>query len=289
MTSTLFRNRDSRSAMLGAYERLLKETPEAHPAQVATRFGDTHLLVAGREDAPPLVVLHGAMANSAMAIREAHSLFERFRVYVVDVIGHSVKSADVRLRLDNADYAEWLRDVLDALGLSAPHVYGASLGAFVARKLAELAPERIERLVLLVPAGIVSAPLLRSISQAGIPLILYKTTGSQAALERFVGSIMTSPDEALFAYLSEALAHYKLDISVPPLGTPEPLRAFARPTLIIGASDDITCPAQALLQRAPELFPHATIEILPNCKHIPPTDPVSRKRLCDRVSRFLLG
>jgi 2-hydroxy-6-oxonona-2,4-dienedioate hydrolase len=43
-----------------------------------------------------------------------------------------------------------------------------------------------------------------------------------------------------------------------------------------------------LLQRAAQLFPHATLELLPNCKHVPPTDNASRARLCARVSGFLL-
>jgi 2-hydroxy-6-oxonona-2,4-dienedioate hydrolase len=288
MISTIFRNAHSRSVMEQAYERLLRETPQARSHRVSTRFGETHMLVAGPEQAPPLVILHGGMANSALAIRDGHPLFERFRVHVVDVLGLSVKSADVRLRMDNAEYAEWLQDVLDALKLPRAHLYGVSLGGLIARKVAELAPDRIDRLVLLVPAGIVSAPLLQGISRTGIPLALYRSTGSKAALRRFVDSLLTTPDEALVEYLGHALKHYKLDITLPALGTPAPLAAFRRPTLVMAASDDVTAPGRALLKRAAQLFPHATLELLPNCKHVPPTDQASRERLCARVSRFLL-
>jgi len=288
MTSTIFRNAHSRGVIDQAYGRMLEETPQARSHRVSTRFGETHMLIAGPERAPPLVVIHGAMANSAMAIRDGHPLFERFRVHVLDVLGHSVKSADVRLRLDSAEYAEWLQDVLDALELPRAHLYGVSLGGFIARKLAELAPHRIDRLVLLVPAGIVSGPLVQGITRTGIPLALYRTTGSQAALRRFVDSLLTTPDETLLEYLGQALKHYKLDMAIPPLGKPEALQAFRRPTLVIGASDDITAPGRALLERAAQLFPHATLELLPDCKHIPPTDQASRERLCARVSRFLL-
>jgi 2-hydroxy-6-oxonona-2,4-dienedioate hydrolase len=287
MTSAIFRNADSRCAVLAAYERLLQDTPQAQSRRVSTRFGDTHLLVAGREGAPPLVVLHGALANSALAIREAHALMDDFRLYVLDVIGQSVQSQDVRLGLD--DYAHWLRDVLSALNLPRAHVYGASFGAFIARKLAELAPGQIDRLVLLVPAGIVSTPLLSVAVQSGIPLLLYRTMGNQAALQRLLHAMLTTPDAALSEYLAQALRHYRLDLAVPPLATPEPLQSFRRPTLIIGASDDITCPAVDLLRRAPLVFPHAAVEILPNSKHIPASDQAGRRRLCARVARFLLG
>jgi 2-hydroxy-6-oxonona-2,4-dienedioate hydrolase len=285
--AALFRNAESRNAVLVAYDRLLRDTPQAEPRRVATRFGETHLLVAGNEQAPPLVVLHGAMANSALAIREAHALFAEFRVYALDVIGQSVKSAEVRLDLGGPDYAHWLQDVLDALGLSRVSVYGASLGAVVARKLAELDPDRIDRLVLLVPAGIVSTPLLRAVTQAGVPLILHRTFGSTAALARLLDAMMTAPDAALREYLTQALTHYRLDMAVPPLATPEPLRAFRRPTLVIAASDDITCPVAALVRRVPILLPHARVEVLANTQHIPATDEVSRQRLCAKVASFL--
>ena len=289
MTSTLFRSDAARSVIERAYERLLEDTPQARSRRVPTRFGETHMLVAGPEHAPPLVVLHGAMANSALAMREAHPLLDQFRVYALDVLGQSVKSADVRLRWDGVDHADWLLDVLDALQLSQAHFFGASSGGFIARTLAERAPERIDRLVLLVPAGIVKGPLLRGMTRTGIPLALYRTMGSRAALVRFLDSLLTAADPRLEDYLAAALQHYKLDLAIPPLGTPEALAGFRRPALVIAASDDVTAPGAALLARARELFPHATLELLPNCKHIPPTDDVSRAKLCGRVASFLLA
>jgi 2-hydroxy-6-oxonona-2,4-dienedioate hydrolase len=88
--------------------------------------------------------------------------------------------------------------------------------------------------------------------------------------------------------LSHAVKHYKLDLPLPPLGTPEPLLAFRRPTLIMAASDDITGPGRPLLARAAQLFPHATLQLPENHKHVPPTDQASRARLCARLTRFFL-
>ena len=62
---------------------------------VPTSFGATHVLVGGPENAPPLVILHGALASSAHLLVELRDLLKHFRVYAVDVIGQSVKSADV--------------------------------------------------------------------------------------------------------------------------------------------------------------------------------------------------
>jgi pimeloyl-ACP methyl ester carboxylesterase len=120
-------------------------------------------------------------------------------------------------------------------------------------------------------------------------MAVYRTTGSRAALARLLDSLLTAPDQQLEDYLAAAFLHHKLDMGIPPLATPEALAGFRRPTLVIAASDDVTAPGAALLARARELFPQATLEMLPNCKHIPPTDDVSRAERCARVARFLLA
>jgi 2-hydroxy-6-oxonona-2,4-dienedioate hydrolase len=288
MTSALFRSDASRATIERAYDRLREETPQARSHRVPTRFGETHLLVAGPEQAPPLILLHGTMANAAMAMREVHPLLEQFRVYALDILGQSVKSADVHLRW-GADQASWLLDVLDALRLPRAHLSGASSGAILARTFAERAPDRIDRLVLVVPAGIVKFPFLRAMTRTVLPMAVYRTFGSRAALRRFFASILTAPDERLEECLAVAFKHHKLDTSIPPLATPEALAGFQRPTLVIAAADDITAPGAAVLERARQLIPHAALELLPGCKHIPPTDDASRAKLCGLVARFLLA
>jgi len=178
-------------------------------------------------------------------------------------------------------------DVLDGLGLVRPHVYGVSWGGFVARKLAEHAPERIDRLVLLVPAGMVAGPVWKGVTQVGIPLALYRAFPSEARLLRFAKAVLTTPDDDWLRYFGEAFRSYKLDMRVPPLATAEPLAAFTRPALVFGASDDLSFPGAALLSRAKVLMPHAEVEMLEGCRHAPPTDDAFRHRLGDRITRFL--
>lgn len=287
--SVMFKNPEARAAMEAAYARLLASTayPDAESRTVSTRFGDTHVLVAGPKDAPPLVVLHGALACSALTIRESGGLVERFRVYAVDVVGQSVKSADARLKVDSDDYGAWAKEVLDGLGLERPHLYGASYGGFISRKLIEIAPERIDRLVLLVPAGVVGGKVWEGLTKAGIPLLFYKLFGSKGSLEDLLDGLMTTPDEELREYLRAAFTHYNLDMTIPPLAKPERLANFKRPTLVLAASDDVSFPGAPLLARMKELVPHAKLEMLENTKHIPATDETSRKKLAKTIASFL--
>jgi pimeloyl-ACP methyl ester carboxylesterase len=287
--TTIFRDEAARATMEAAYERFRARVPETTSRTVPTRFGDTHVLVAGPADAPPLVILHGALASSAHLMGEMGPLRDRFRVYAVDVIGQSVKSADVRLDLDGPAYAEWLVDVLDALGLARPHFYGVSWGGFVARKLAEHAPDRIDRLVLGVPAGFVTGPAWKGFTEILLPLALYRAFPSEARLRRFTRALVTTHDDVWVPYLGEAFRSYKLDIRVPPLAQPGSLAGFTRPTLVFGASDDLSFPGAALLARVKAIIPHAETELLEGCRHAPPSDEAFQRRMADRITRFLMA
>ncbi len=288
--STMFRSEEARDAMIATFEGFRARVPGATSTRrVATRAGETHVLEAGKADGPPLVLFHGALATSAHATAELGPLLDRFHVFAPDVIGQSPMSADARVSLDDASYGEWASEVMAALGLTRAVVYGVSWGGFVARKLAEHAPERIDRLVLLVPAGFVSGPAWKGFTTMGLPLLTFRLFGNARSLERFFENLLSTRDEAWESYLRRALGSYKMDIRVPPLAKPEPLAAFERPTLVFGASDDGSFPGITLLARVKELLPHAETELLEGSKHAPPTDDAFRRRMADRISRFALA
>ncbi|APR83676.1 carboxylesterase [Minicystis rosea] len=286
--STIFRDAAARAVIDAAYDRFRARVPGTTSRTVGTRLGDTHMLVAGPEEGPPLVMLHGALASAAHLLGEAGPLLDRFRIYAIDVLGQSVKGADVRPDLDGPAYGEWLVDVLDALALPRAHVYGVSWGGFVARKLTEHAPDRIDRLVLMVPAGFVSGSVWKGMTELGIPMALYRAFPNEARLHRVAKAMFSTMDDVWVPYFGEALRSYNLDMRVPPLAKPESLAKWKRPTLVFGASDDVSFPGQALLDRAKTLIPQAEVELL-ECRHSPPTDDAFRARLGQRITRFLLA
>jgi pimeloyl-ACP methyl ester carboxylesterase len=235
-------------------------------------------------------MLHGALASSAHLLRELALLLERFRVYAVDIVGQSVKSADVRPSVSNDDYGAWLTDVLDGLSLERAHVVGVSYGGFVAHRLAAFAPERIERLVLLTPAGVVGGSAWEGLTKLGIPMALYRMSPSEQRLKAFVRHLLTTTDDEWTSYLGDAFISYNLDMRVPPLAKPEEFQRLKAPTLVVGADRDVSFPGQRLLARAPELFPTLTDTVLlKGCLHSPPTTDAFRRWLGERISGFLLA
>ena len=287
MTS-LFKSEDARVTLLRWFERFRTQLMVPTEGRtVTTRFGETHVLIGGPAGAPALVVLHGALASSAHVLVELAALMERFRVYSVDVIGQSVKSADTQISVANNDYGQWLADVLDELGLASAHVIGISWGGFVATRLAACAPQRIDRLALLVPAGVASGSMWAGFTRLAWPLWMYRLRPSAHRLERVLRHLLTTPDGDWAAYLGDAFRLYRLRMHVPVLARPEELAGFTRPTLVIGAERDLSFPADKLFARAAELFPGlAGTELIAGACHSPPTTPEFRQWLAGRLTAF---
>jgi pimeloyl-ACP methyl ester carboxylesterase len=111
----------------------------AEPADVSAAFD-----VAGSEDAPTLVFLHGTRVTRAMWKPQVAALADRYRVVTVDLPGHGVL-ADTHFRMPRA--VAIARSVIDRTGGRAI-VVGQSLGGYVAIELAAAHPGHVAGLVL---------------------------------------------------------------------------------------------------------------------------------------------
>lgn len=270
------------------YDTFRKKLPVAvEDRRVETSFGATHALVAGPPDAPPLVVIHGALASSAHVLPELGTLTTTRRVYALDVIGQSVMSADRRIDLDDDDYGRWAVEAAMALGLDRYDLLGVSWGGFVALRAARVAPQRLKHLVLVVPAGIGSNSVWAGLRDAGWPMLMYRTFPSRTRLLRALDPLFSTFDEDWTAYFGDALLCYRFDMRVPPLAKDGDLSAVACPALIFGAEHDVHFPGPALIKRAKALLPQAEVEILHGSKHSPPFTAAFRTTLSARIDSFL--
>jgi pimeloyl-ACP methyl ester carboxylesterase len=80
-----------------------------------------------------------------------------FRVIALDMLGCGWTDKPDHDYLIN-DYAEHVRGFMDAMGIARAAVVGVSLGAWVGAALALAHPVRVEKLVLVAPAGIIIDP-----------------------------------------------------------------------------------------------------------------------------------
>lgn len=103
-------------------------------------------------DGPPLFYLHGAGGHMPKD-RFLSALASKYRVYAPLLPGYGDSTGEESLR-DMLDFALLGYDIMDALELDKPLVVGHSMGGMIAAEMAAIAPNDIERLVLIAPAGL---------------------------------------------------------------------------------------------------------------------------------------
>lgn len=102
----------------------------------------------GPEDAPVVVLLHGFTFSLESWDGWARELRDEFRIVRFDLLGHGLTGPDSQRRYAPEERAEFLGDLLDALGHERVHLAGNSLGGLVAWRFAADHPARVDRLIL---------------------------------------------------------------------------------------------------------------------------------------------
>ncbi|MEC4574780.1 alpha/beta fold hydrolase [Streptomyces virginiae] len=171
----------SSSSFRAAYDEVLGGWPgPVETADLPTPYGTTRVNSCGPADAPPLVLLPGGGATSAVwGACAAAGAARTHRVHAVDPVGEpglSVPEPGRPLRTAE-DLTGWLDAVLDGLAAHGPVTLGGhSYGAWIAAHHAARRPARLCRLVLLDPtqvfAGLRPGYVLRA-----LPVLLRPTPG----------------------------------------------------------------------------------------------------------------
>lgn len=122
--------------------------PNAGPTAGPTANGTTDA-----RQATPLVLLHGIGSGAASWLRQLQHFGATRLVLAWNAPGYGNSSALPVPAPTAADYAARMWAWLDTLGIDRITLAGHSLGALMAGAAVRSAPTRVERLILLAPAG----------------------------------------------------------------------------------------------------------------------------------------
>ncbi len=128
------------------------------PAAPASRIVDTGLgalnvLSLGEGDGIPVVLLHGFGGDLNNWLFNQEALAAGRAVHAFDLPGHGASTLEIGAG-DLAALAAMVEAGISALGISAAHLVGHSLGGAVALKLAATQPDRVVSITLIAPAGL---------------------------------------------------------------------------------------------------------------------------------------
>ena len=224
-----------------------------------------------------VVLVHGAGGSSSIWFRQLRAYREEFNVLLVDLRGHgeSAQVADGRERHHYTFEAVSLDvlEVLNHLNIERAHFVGISLGCLIIRTVAELAPERVQSMVL---GGAIAKLNLRSrvlvllgnAFKRVIPFIWLYRIYAWILLPRagHRESRLIFVREAQKLARKEFLRWFRLTMELPPI-----LRLFEQrdtgiPTLyLMGAEDHMFLPSA---RRLAENHRRAILRVIERCGHV---------------------
>ena len=185
-----------------------------------------------------------------------------FRVYAVETPGEPGRSCQERFSWQGDAAAEWLADVLDALGLTQVLLAGISQGGYIALRFAAARPERVSALALLAPGGVVQ-PRPGFVAR-GIICSMLGRRGS-AALVRIMGD--EGMPQVAIDYMTLIFTHFRSRMDPQPLLTDGQLRGLSMPVLLIAGGRDTIFDGEKIVERVKRLIDKAEIRLLPTTGH----------------------
>jgi pimeloyl-ACP methyl ester carboxylesterase len=190
--------------------------------------------VTGPEDAPPIVLVHGAIVGGIWGPQVAR-LRDRYRCITVDLPGHGRLAAR---RFTMAGAVDVLTAAIDEAGGGRALVVGLSLGGYAATALAAEHPERVR--------GLVVADASREpVGMAGLAMLAYGWTlrwlPKTLVREVAVGLFRRGYGRALAAELGrdyDSRAGAIGVLTLPRRPVRHRLRAYGGPVLVLNGSLD---------------------------------------------------
>ncbi len=269
MSTSLFRCAEGEAKSVAAYDAVLARWPLPYEERDAsTRFGPTHIVVSGRREGSPLVLLHGQDSSATSWIYNVTGLGQRFRLYASDTIGDMGKSRPTRMPVSREDYACWLLDVFDQLGINTADLVGLSYGGFLAANFAIAHPERVGRVVLMAP-GIPNfgRPTFKW-AWFGLPML---SMPSRTTIKRFINGASTagySASDPVHEQMIIGMTNMRKVSVMRPVFAEQELGNMHTPTLLLIGDHEIMYAPQEALDYAAALIRGIQVQLVANAGHL---------------------
>lgn len=171
-----FKTQKAKERYLKLYDDRAKKWPVPSTAEmVNTSYGKTFVRISGLHGGEAVVLMHGVGGNSLQWMPNIESLSTQYKVFAIDHINDNGRSIPIKSISSADDYISWLDELFDELGLKEGiNVVSLSYGGWIASQYALKFPDRINKLVLLAPVGIVSQLSLKWVARAVLVALPFK-------------------------------------------------------------------------------------------------------------------
>jgi pimeloyl-ACP methyl ester carboxylesterase len=240
------------------------------------KVSDIELYYEEHGQGEPLLLIMGLGASTLSWGEQIPAFGRELRVIAFDNRGAG-RSDKPAMRYSIALFADDTAGLMDALGADSAHVYGQSMGGFIAQELALRHPRRVRTLVLgstscggrqavaaspenLAGIGMMNVLAPREAAEKGLPLLYsdeFIAGHRDFLIQRSLREAkLRPPPEALGRQIQAAIRHNTFDR----------LPDIRCPALVITGSDDKIVPADNSRVLA-ERIPGAELAVLPGAGH----------------------
>jgi len=239
----------------------------------------TRFLEAGRRDAPPVILLHGTAGTLENFSPNIAEYAKHFHVFAIDMVGCGF-TAKPDYPYEIPVYVDHVRGFIDVMGITRTSFVGVSLGSWISARFAVTYRGRVEKIVMIAPAGIITDPVV--FKQVADGIRARRTRGvedpSWDNIKRILENLMLDPKNVIDDLVAVRLAAYQrpemkaaMPHALAMLSGDNSLsenewRELDTPILVIDAIDH---PDMFLTngRRIVELAPRARAVQIPGCNH----------------------
>ena len=233
----------------------------------------------------PVVLAHGLGASLAVWDENIQALAARHAVYAVDLPGYGKSDKPEGLAYDAVAGAHFLARFMDGLSLPSAALVGNSAGGLITAIFATLYADRVDRLVLVGPAGL-GRPVAWFLRLASLPLlgellhipsvrnpenlirsVFYRPRPLRPELlnELAWGRNLPDAKRANLRALRSAVGVRGMRRQMMVL---HKLQEYRRPLLVLWGREDRIIPASHARDLTVAL-PNAAVHVIPECGHWP--------------------
>lgn len=269
MTS-LFKTDIGKEEILSLYDKKLDELNLKYEyLKIDTTFGETNIIVSGKSQNPPLIIIHGSNGCAPIALETYPNLSKDFKVYAVDVLAQPNKSAETRLSMKDDSYGKWINEIIESLKIDNVILAGFSFGGLVILKTLEFNESKIKEVYLSAPAYVVNGNPIIALFKIFIPMKRFISTKKSKYVEKFLAEVFTERDEFAIKYLSKVFLHFNMDFTPVPVINKKRANLIKTPITLFAGKNDIFFPGNKMIKRASKIFPSLkSSKLFENSKHV---------------------
>jgi len=283
---SVYRSLAARREYLEAYDRVVgRLNMPVRGVDVSTRYGHTHLLLGGKREAKPILLLPGMSICAPMMLEFFEYLADTRLLIAPDLVGQPGLSADTPFDPRDQAYGKWLLDVLDELGIDKIDMIGPSFGGSIALDLAAIAPERVGRLALITTAGVTPhIPIVTAFAPLFVTWLAYRVFPHRPWLEPIARRMCRNWSPRNLDYLDLVIrtTAYWRHRPAGPFKAGQ-FKETIDPVFIAFSGRDHLLPFEPTFEHAHKALPIAKEMVMPLAAHMPsaediaPVEPELRK------------